>query len=181
MARRKDGTVFPIDRSVSSFTVDGMRHFAGIVRDITRVKQAEENRQRLLERLTESNTELERFAYVASHDMQEPLRMVLNFRQIVATDYADKLDDDGKEYLRIVGDSALRMRDMVQDLLDYARLGQEARTFVAVDMEAISVANWRDTEPISCSALPAESEILAPSTTPWVLRSLATAVSWVSA
>ena len=136
MAQRKDGTVFPIDLSVSAFKVDGVRHFSGIVRDITRHKQAEESRQRLLERLTESNTELERFAYVASHDMQEPLRMVLNFSQIVATDYADKLDDDGKEYLRIVGDSALRMRDMVQDLLDYARLGQEARTFAIVDMEA---------------------------------------------
>ncbi len=136
MARRKDGTVFPIDLSVSAFTIDGVRHFSGIVRDITRHKQAEESRQKLLDRLTESNTELERFAYVASHDMQEPLRMVLNFSQIVATDYADKLDDDGKEYLRIVGDSAMRMRDMVQDLLDYARLGQEARTFTAVDMGA---------------------------------------------
>ena len=134
VARRKDGTVFPIEVSVSAFTLDGVRHFSGILRDITRTKQAEENRQRLLDRLTESNTELERFAYVASHDMQEPLRMVLNFSQIVATDYADRLDDDGKEYLRIVGDSALRMRDMVQDLLDYARLGQEARTFASVDM-----------------------------------------------
>ena len=135
MAQRRDGTVFPIDISVSAFTVDGVRHFSGIVRDITRQKQAEENRQRLLERLTESNTELERFAYVASHDMQEPLRMVLNFSQIVATDYADKLDDEGREYLKIVGDSAMRMRDMVQDLLDYARLGQEGRILAPVDME----------------------------------------------
>lgn len=132
--RRKDGSVFPLDLSVSAFTVDGVRHFCGIVRDITKAKQAEEARGRLLARLTESNTELERFAYVASHDMQEPLRMVLNFSQIIAKDYEDSLDEDGKEYLRIVGDSALRMREMVHDLLEYARLGREGATIVDVDM-----------------------------------------------
>ncbi len=133
--RRKDGAVFPIDLSVSGFTIDGKRHFTGIVRDITVAKQEHEARQRLLARLTESNTELERFAYVASHDMQEPLRMVLNFSQIIATDYADVLDDEGRDYLRIVGDSAMRMRDMVQDLLEYARLGREGMSLSDVDME----------------------------------------------
>lgn len=133
-AVRKDGTVFPADLAVTAFELGGKRHYNGIVRDISKAKQAEESRQRLLKRLTESNTELERFAYVASHDMQEPLRMVLNFSQIVAKDYADKLDDDGKEYLKIIGDSALRMRDMVQDLLEYARLGSEGVRFTKVDM-----------------------------------------------
>jgi PAS domain S-box-containing protein len=133
--RRKDGSVFPIDLSVSAFTVDGKRHFTGIVRDITIAKQEHEARQRLLARLTESNTELERFAYVASHDMQEPLRMVLNFSQIIAADYNEVLDDEGKDYLRIVGDSAMRMRDMVQDLLEYARLGREGMSMGDVDME----------------------------------------------
>lgn len=134
--RRKDGSVFPLDLSVSAFTIDGVRHFSGIVRDITTAKQAEEARERLLARLTESNTELERFAYVASHDMQEPLRMVLNFSQIIAKDYEDSLDEEGKEYLKIVGDSALRMREMVHDLLEYARLGREGATIVDVDMAA---------------------------------------------
>ncbi len=133
--RRKDGTVFPIDLSVSAFTIDGERHFTGIVRDITVARQEHEARQRLLARLTESNTELERFAYVASHDMQEPLRMVLNFSQIIAADYADVLDEEGRDYLRIVGDSAMRMRDMVQDLLEYARLGREGMSMSDVDME----------------------------------------------
>ena len=135
-ALRKDGTIFPIELSVSAFTVDGVRHFSGIVRDITKAKLAEEARQRLLLRLTESNTELERFAYVASHDMQEPLRMVLNFSQIIAKDYENVLDEEGREYLKIVGDSALRMRNMVQDLLDYARLGREAMIAADVDMGA---------------------------------------------
>jgi len=135
-ARRKTGEVFPVDLSVSSFAVDGVRHFSGIVRDITRAKQAEESRQRLLVRLMESNTELERFAYVASHDMQEPLRMVLNFSQIILKDYHDRLDEEGREYLKIVGDSALRMRDMVQDLLDYARLGTDGLSISEADLGA---------------------------------------------
>ena len=133
-ARRKTGEVFPIDLSVSAFAIDGVRHFSGIVRDITKAKLAEESRQRLLLRLMESNTELERFAYVASHDMQEPLRMVLNFSQIVLKDYHDRLDEEGREYLKIVGDSAMRMRDMVQDLLEYARLGTDGLNVGDVDL-----------------------------------------------
>ena len=133
-ARRKDGTAFSADLSVSAFEVDGKPHYTGIIRDITRAKQAEAARQALLRRLTDSNTELERFAYVASHDMQEPLRMVLNFSQIVTKDYADKLDDEGREYLKIIGDSAERMRDMVQDLLEYARLDKGGERFGPVDL-----------------------------------------------
>ena len=133
-AQRKTGEVFPIDLSVSAFAIDGVRHFSGIVRDITKAKLAEESRQRLLLRLMESNTELERFAYVASHDMQEPLRMVLNFSQIILKDYSDRLDEDGREYLKIVGDSAMRMRDMVQDLLEYARLGTDGLSVGDVDL-----------------------------------------------
>ena len=133
-ARRKTGEVFPIDLAVSAFAIDGVRHFSGIVRDITKAKLAEESRQRLLLRLMESNTELERFAYVASHDMQEPLRMVLNFSQIVLKDYHDRLDEEGREYLKIVADSAMRMRDMVQDLLEYARLGTDGLNVGDVDL-----------------------------------------------
>jgi PAS domain S-box-containing protein len=134
MGRHKDGREIPLQTAVSAFTIQGKRYFSSIIRDVTKTKQAEDSRQRLLTRLTESNTELERFAYVASHDMQEPLRMVLNFSQIIAKDYGERLDDEGKEYLKIVGDSALRMRDMVQDLLEYARLGREGVSFGLVDL-----------------------------------------------
>ncbi|MDI7775062.1 ATP-binding protein [Asticcacaulis sp. EMRT-3] len=133
--RRKDGHTFPLDLSVSEFELGGQRHYIGILRDISRAKQAEAARERLLKRLIDSNTELERFAYVASHDMQEPLRMMLNFSQIVAHDYADRLDEDGREYLKIIGDSAWRMRDMVQDLLEYARMGREGLSLGEVDMQ----------------------------------------------
>jgi len=94
-ARRKDGTIFPVDLSVSPFMVDGVRYFSGFVRDITKQKQEDEHRGQLLRELVAKNTELERFAYVASHDMQEPLRMVTNFAQILLLDYTNALDDDG--------------------------------------------------------------------------------------
>ncbi len=133
-ARHKDGREIPVQATVSAFNIQGKRYFCSVVRDVTKLRQNEDNRQRLLNRLTESNTELERFAYVASHDMQEPLRMVVNFSQILTDDYGDRLEADGREYLKIVGDSALRMRDMVQDLLDYARLGREGVRTGPVDM-----------------------------------------------
>jgi PAS domain S-box-containing protein len=135
-ARRKDGTIFPIDLSVSAFTVNGVRYFSGIVRDISVQRQAKEISERLVVQLSAKNTELERFAYVASHDMQEPLRMVSNFAEVLTLGYSDVLDDAGKEYLEIMGDAARRMRDMVRDLLEYARLGHEPLKFREVDTAA---------------------------------------------
>ena len=132
----RDGRKTVVSYNATTF-YDRSRTLQGVfasARDITRLKEAEGTRELLLAQLTESNTELERFAYVASHDMQEPLRMVINFSQVVARDYADKLDDDGKGYLKMIGDSAARMRDMVRDLLEYARLGHEGFKFTEVDV-----------------------------------------------
>ena len=135
-ARARDGGETVVSYNATTF-YDRSRKLQGVfasAHDMTQLKEAEATREHLLARLTESNTELERFAYVASHDMQEPLRMVINFSQIVARDYADQLDDDGKGYLRMIGDSASRMRDMVHDLLEYARLGHEGVKFTEVDL-----------------------------------------------
>ena len=132
----RDGKKTPVSYNATTF-YDRSRTLQGVIvsaRDITRVKEAENTRELLLARLTESNTELERFAYVASHDMQEPLRMMINFSQVIVRGYADRLDEVGKGYLTIIGDSASRMRDMVHDLLEYARLGQEGVKFAEVDM-----------------------------------------------
>lgn len=104
-----------------------------IMRDISDRKAADAARRKLVDRLMQSNTELERFAYVASHDMQEPLRMITNFTEIIAADYAGVLDETGKEYLHLVRDAGERMRDMVDDLLEYSRVSHEMVALKPVD------------------------------------------------
>lgn len=102
--------------------------------DITGLKTAEEKGRQLVDSLTKSNTELERFAYVASHDMQEPLRMIGNFSELINREQGSRLDDDGRQYLKLVMDSVRRMQEMVTDLLEYARIGSNPVANAAVDM-----------------------------------------------
>ena len=108
--------------------------FTTIIRDISERKKTEVEREKLIEQLAESNTELERFAYVASHDMQEPLRMIANFGSLISAEYSDKLDVEGQEYIRIVSESATRMQNMVDDLLEYARVENNVTRFSPVNV-----------------------------------------------
>ena len=130
--RKKDGLVFPIDLSISEVSIGEENFFSAIVRDVTERKQ-------FIERITKSNTELERFAYVASHDLQEPLRMITNFTSLLEKKYINKLDQQAQEYIRIARNSALCMQDLVRDLLEYARLGHEAEYPQAVDLNDVLV------------------------------------------
>lgn len=114
-----------------------VQHF--IMREIERARVADEGRERLLNELMDSNTELERFAHVASHDMQEPVRMVNIYSQLVAEDYRDRLDEKGRRYLGIISTSATRMHLMVQDLLRYSRLKHEPFESVTVDLNDLLV------------------------------------------
>jgi PAS domain S-box-containing protein len=134
---RKDRTIFPLDLSITRFTLDGTGYFTGCLRDVTTQKAAIAEREELLERLTQSNAELERFAYVASHDMQEPVRMMSSFSQLLEQKYAGVLDQDGQEYLRIIGSSAQRMRNMIRDLMDYARLDGEPQNSTSFDLRQV--------------------------------------------
>ncbi|MFW0778176.1 MAG: sensor histidine kinase [Rickettsiales bacterium] len=135
--KRKDGSVFPLDLSVSEVRFEDKRIFSGIVRDISERKLQDELRQKLVDKLTESNTELERFAYIASHDMQEPIRMVTNFSEIIAKEYGKNFDEQGKEYLNYVIKSGARMRNLVEDLLAYSRMGNESVQIVSFDANDI--------------------------------------------
>ena len=91
----------------------------------------------LIEKLTASNTELERFAYVASHDLQEPIRMVASFSRILLDEYSQYLDETGRQYLDIVHQSSVRMRGMIEDLLTYARIGNAVTETKPFDGEAV--------------------------------------------
>lgn len=131
---RRNGETFPMELLISRFELEDGIHFCGVVRDVTAARLAEKDRETLLNKLIESNTELERFAYVASHDMQEPIRMVMSFSQIIIEDYGTQLDDKGREYLHVLSDSAHRMLNMIRDLLQYARLEAEGMSWSEVDM-----------------------------------------------
>jgi signal transduction histidine kinase len=90
--------------------------------------------RRSLHELEQRNEELDRFAYVASHDLQEPLRMVTGFLDRLVTKYSDRLDDRAREYIHYAHDGAVRMRQSILDLLDYSRTGRDREQAEAVDM-----------------------------------------------
>jgi signal transduction histidine kinase len=87
----------------------------------------------LAEELSRSNAELEQFACIASHDLQEPLRMITSYAGLLTREYQDKLDDRGRTYLEFVREGAVRMKRMVDGLLSYARIGHHGRPFEPVD------------------------------------------------
>ncbi len=111
---------------------------SGVCFDITEMKRgAEKALFKLNENLLRSNKELEQFAYVASHDLQEPLRMVSSFTQLLAQRYKDKLDTDALEFIQYAVDGAARMQTLINDLLDYSRIETRGKKFKIVDMHDV--------------------------------------------
>ncbi len=87
--------------------------------------------------LQRSNEELRRYAYVASHDLQEPLRTVTSYLQLIEQRFPDKLNEEGREFIKFAVDGALRMKNLIQDLLMYSRVESRSHTFTLLDMQEV--------------------------------------------
>jgi len=140
---------FSINRFNRFLTLQIEEHTQEIVRQ---KKEIEAQKVNLEERIAErtgqlesinkelefQNKEIEQFTYIASHDLQEPLRTLTNYSQLIQEEYAEKLDIDGKKYIEFIFSSAMRMRDLVKGLLDYSLLGKE-RVIKEVDCKQIII------------------------------------------
>jgi len=125
--RRKDGSGFPIEIMLSPLESTQGILVTAAIRDITERKESEEHLLKTMGELKRSNDDLGHFAYVASHDLQEPLRMVASYTQLLAKRYQGRLDSDADEFIAYAVDGCTRMQQLIQDLLAYSRAGENGK------------------------------------------------------
>ncbi len=155
--RTKYGHYYWVDTTIVPILNKAGRpcQFVAIQNDITDRKQAEESLRHLNEdleakiqartkeleqraqALERSNADLQQFAYVASHDLQEPLRTISSFTELLAQDYGDRLDGEAEEYMAFIVDGATRMQQLIKDLLAYSRVDSRGKVFAPVDCNVV--------------------------------------------
>ncbi|MEQ8532370.1 MAG: PAS domain S-box protein [Imperialibacter sp.] len=144
--KRKDGSKFPLYLSVTEIQFEGKTIFTGIIHDITELKLSREKLRRYAAELERSNRELQDFAYVSSHDLQEPLRKIQAFGDRLLHKEAPNLSEQGQDYLARMLNAAGRMQRLINDLLSFSRISSKTREFVQVDLNQVLAEVLTDLE-----------------------------------
>ncbi|MDD2923166.1 MAG: MASE3 domain-containing protein, partial [Anaerolineales bacterium] len=137
---RLDGSSFPVEYTSTPNRDENGEILGAVVvfRDITERKRAEQALQAYTSKLEQSNRDLQEFAYVASHDLQEPLRKVMAFGDRLATKYGETLDETGRDYIKRMRGASQRMQILINDLLSFSRVSTRAQPFVEVDLNMVA-------------------------------------------
>jgi PAS domain S-box-containing protein len=125
--RRSDGSEFPLEIGLTPVPVRTETYLLAVVVDVSARKEAEHRAQLQRTELERSNRDLQQFAYVASHDLQEPLRMVVAYTELLSKKYGAALDEKAKKYIFYAADGARRMQQLVRDLLLFSRVDSDGR------------------------------------------------------
>ena len=136
---RKDGTKFWGNTIITALHDENhdIIGYSKVTRDLTDKKQAEDQLREYAEQLEQNNHELEQFAYVASHDLKEPLRKILTFGDLLNSNSKEFLDDRGKEYITRMQNAATRMMHLIEDLLNFSRINRQNEGFEKVDLNEV--------------------------------------------
>ena len=135
--RLANGEVRDVEVYTGPINMSGRPFLFSIIHDVTDRKRIEEELRKRTNELARSNADLEQFAYVASHDIKEPLRMVISYLHLLEKNYSDKLDDKALGYMHFAVDGAARMQAMIGDLLAYSHLDTNGKSFTPVNMDEV--------------------------------------------
>lgn len=138
--KTRDGRIIPVESYAAILqrgANDQSTHMCGVMMDVSQRKRSAALLEQYMARLKTSNDELKQFAYVASHDLQEPLRMISSYLQLIESRYHDQLDEDGKEFIHYAVDGSNRMKRLIQDLLLYSRVETRKGLYTSVDMNTV--------------------------------------------
>lgn len=136
--KRKDGTIFPFFLSVCEVKLNnGITLFAGVLHDISVLKKAQNDIEAYSRKLEQSNKDLQEFAYISSHDLQEPLRKVQAFADRLQKSEFAAISEQGKDYLQRIINASNRMQRLINDLLELSRISSKTSSFERVDLSIV--------------------------------------------